>query len=158
MTTAVDLSTRPPEAAGHIGSVRQRAPGRLQPVPGGDLPRVRHRAARRAARRVYRFRQVPLSRADAPPPGRHAALVPVSVSYRTRRDADPVFAGLDTRRWSGPSSNHRGTRRAAPAVRGTPRRAGDQPAHGPRDGARKPPGRRTTLRVSFWNAPLFTPT
>ncbi|MGS2641569.1 condensation domain-containing protein [Streptosporangium sp. LJ11] len=94
VTTAVDLSTRPPEAAGHIGLFVNELPVASSPSPEATF-REFATALRAELREVYRFRQVPLSRA-MPRLRPHAALVPVSVSYRTRRDADPVFAGLDT--------------------------------------------------------------
>ncbi|MER5648312.1 condensation domain-containing protein [Streptosporangium sp. NPDC002524] len=93
VTTAVDLSTRPPEAAGHIGLFVNELPVASSPSPEATF-REFAGALRAELREVYRFRQVPLSRA-MPRLRPHAALVPVSVSYRTRRDADPVFAGLD---------------------------------------------------------------
>ncbi|MDP9845754.1 condensation domain-containing protein [Streptosporangium lutulentum] len=93
VTTAVDLSTRPPEAAGHIGLFVNELP-----VASGPSPETTFRAfaaaLRAELREVYRFRQVPLSRA-MPRIRPHAALVPVSVSYRTRHDPDPAFTGLD---------------------------------------------------------------
>ncbi|MFF5110739.1 condensation domain-containing protein [Streptosporangium sp. NPDC000509] len=93
VTTAVDLSTRTPEAAGHVGLFVNELP-----VASGPSPEATFRefatALRTELREIYRFRQVPLSRA-MPRLRPHAALVPVSVSYRTRRDADPVFTGLD---------------------------------------------------------------
>ncbi|MFF3438951.1 condensation domain-containing protein [Streptosporangium sp. NPDC002721] len=92
VTTAVDLSTRPPEAAGHVGLFVNELPVASSPSPEATF-REFAGALRAELREVYRFRQVPLSRA-MPRLRPHAALVPVSVSYRTRRDADPVFAGL----------------------------------------------------------------
>ncbi|MEV7007973.1 condensation domain-containing protein [Streptosporangium sp. NPDC051022] len=93
VTTAVDLSTRPPEAADHIGLFVNELPVSSEPSPEESF-RSFATALRAGLREVYRFRQVPLARA-MPRLRPHAALVPVSVSYRTRRDADPVFAGLD---------------------------------------------------------------
>ncbi|WP_425583408.1 condensation domain-containing protein [Streptosporangium oxazolinicum] len=93
VTTAVDLSTRPPEAAGHVGLFVNELPVASSPSPEATF-REFATALRAELREVYRFRQVPLSRA-MPRLRPHAALVPVSVSYRTRRDADPVFTGLD---------------------------------------------------------------
>ncbi|MEU3162793.1 condensation domain-containing protein [Streptosporangium sp. NPDC006930] len=93
VTTAVDLSTRPPEAAGHIGLFVNELPVASSPSPEATF-REFATALRTELREIYRFRQVPLSRA-MPRLRPHAALVPVSVSYRTRRDADPVFTGLD---------------------------------------------------------------
>ncbi|MEV4093041.1 condensation domain-containing protein [Streptosporangium saharense] len=93
VTTAVDLSTRPKEAAGHIGLFVNELPVSSQPQ--GEESFLSFAVALRAGlREVYRFRQVPLVRA-MPRIRPHAALVPVSVSYRTRHDADPVFTGLD---------------------------------------------------------------
>ncbi|GAA2853775.1 hypothetical protein GCM10010517_11660 [Streptosporangium fragile] len=93
VTTAVDLSTRPPEAADHIGLFVNELPVASTPAPGTTF-RAFATALRAELREIYRFRQVPLSRA-VPRLRPHAALVPVSVSYRTRRTAAPVFAGLD---------------------------------------------------------------
>ena len=93
VTTAVDLSTRPPEAAGHIGLFVNELPVASSPSPETTF-RAFATALRAELREVYRFRQVPLSRA-MPRLRPHAALVPVSVSYRTRHDPDPVFTGLD---------------------------------------------------------------
>ncbi|MEU8378137.1 condensation domain-containing protein [Streptosporangium sp. NPDC048865] len=93
VTTAVDLSTRPPEAAGHVGLFVNELPVASSPSPEATF-REFAGTLRAELREIYRFRQVPLSRA-MPRLRPHAALVPVSVSYRTRRDADPVFAGLD---------------------------------------------------------------
>ncbi|MGV9777600.1 condensation domain-containing protein [Streptosporangium sp. NPDC003464] len=94
VTTAVDLSTRPAEAAGHIGLFVNELPVTSTPSPETTF-RAFATALRAELREVYRFRQVPLTRA-MPRIRPHAALVPVSVSYRTRHGADPVFAGLDT--------------------------------------------------------------
>ncbi|WP_433254111.1 condensation domain-containing protein [Streptosporangium sp. CA-135522] len=93
VTTAVDLSTRPAEAAGHIGLFVNELPVASQPSRETTF-RTFATALRAELRQIYRFRQVPLTRA-MPRIRPHAALVPVSVSYRTRRDADPVFTGLD---------------------------------------------------------------
>jgi hypothetical protein len=93
VTTAVDLSTRPPEAAGHVGVFVNELPVASHPDPeetfGGFAARLRA-----GLREVYRFRRVPLSRA-LPRLRPHAALAPVSVSYRARTVPDPVFTGLD---------------------------------------------------------------
>ncbi|MEU0484312.1 condensation domain-containing protein [Streptosporangium sp. NPDC006013] len=93
VTTAVDLSTRPEQATGHIGLFVNELPVASTPS-GRETFREFATALRAELREVYRFRQVPLSRA-LPRIRPHAALVPVSVSYRTRRTADPVFTGLD---------------------------------------------------------------
>ncbi|AWS41458.1 condensation domain-containing protein [Streptosporangium sp. 'caverna'] len=93
VTTAVDLSTRPSEAAGHIGLFVNELPVASSPSPETTF-RAFATTLRAELREVYRFRQVPLSRA-MPRIRPHAALVPVSVSYRTRHDPDPVFTGLD---------------------------------------------------------------
>ncbi|MEV8635038.1 condensation domain-containing protein [Streptosporangium sp. NPDC051023] len=93
VTTAVDLSTRTPEAADHVGLFVNELP--VSSEPSSQESFLSFATALRAGlREVYRFRQVPLARA-MPRIRPHAALVPVSVSYRTRRDADPVFTGLD---------------------------------------------------------------
>ncbi|MFD0886560.1 condensation domain-containing protein, partial [Streptosporangium algeriense] len=92
VTTAVDLSTRPKEAAGHVGLFVNELPISSEPSVEENFGSFAT-ALRAGLREVYRFRQVPLVRA-MPRIRPHAALVPVSVSYRTRRDADPVFTGL----------------------------------------------------------------
>ncbi|MBG0815922.1 condensation domain-containing protein [Planomonospora sp. ID82291] len=93
VTTAVDLSTRTPEAAGHVGVFVNELPVASRPDPeetfGGFAARLRA-----GLREVYRFRRVPLSRA-LPRLRPHAALAPVSVSYRARTLPDPVFTGLE---------------------------------------------------------------
>ncbi|GGS46895.1 hypothetical protein GCM10010156_01980 [Planobispora rosea] len=93
VTTAVDLSTRPAEAAGHIGVFVNELPVASCPDPA-DTFREFAAGLRAELREIYRFRRVPLSRA-LPRLRPHAALVPVSVSYRTRAVPDPVFSGLD---------------------------------------------------------------
>ncbi|SFL12832.1 Condensation domain-containing protein [Streptosporangium canum] len=93
VTTAVDLSTRPAEAADHIGLFVNELPVSSTPSPEATF-REFATGLRAELRQVYRFRQVPLTRA-MPRIRPHAALVPVSVSYRTRHEADPVFTGLD---------------------------------------------------------------
>ncbi|MFI6885463.1 condensation domain-containing protein [Streptosporangium canum] len=93
VTTAVDLSTRPAEAADHIGLFVNELPVASTPSPEATF-REFATGLRAELRQVYRFRQVPLTRA-MPRIRPHAALVPVSVSYRTRHEADPVFTGLD---------------------------------------------------------------
>ncbi|GIH92034.1 condensation domain-containing protein [Planobispora siamensis] len=93
VTTAVDLSTRPAEAAGHIGVFVNELPVASEPEPGESF----HTFAaglRAGLREIYRFRRVPLSRA-LPRLRPHAALAPVSVSYRTSSVPDPVFTGLE---------------------------------------------------------------
>ncbi|GAA3445149.1 condensation domain-containing protein [Planomonospora venezuelensis] len=93
VTTAVDLSTRPAEAAGHIGVFVNELPVASRPGPEETF-RGFAAGLRAGLREVYRFRRVPLSRA-LPRLRPHAALAPVSVSYRTRAVPDPVFTGLD---------------------------------------------------------------
>ncbi|OUC99024.1 condensation domain-containing protein [Streptosporangium minutum] len=93
VTTAVDLSTRPAGAADHIGLFVNELPVASTPSPEATF-REFATGLRAELRQVYRFRQVPLTRA-MPRIRPHAALVPVSVSYRTRHEADPVFTGLD---------------------------------------------------------------
>ncbi|GIH77653.1 condensation domain-containing protein [Planobispora longispora] len=107
VTTAVDLSTRPPEAAGHIGVFVNELPVASRPEPESAF----HDFAaglRAGLREIYRFRRVPLSRA-LPRLRPHAALAPVSVSYRTRTVPDPVFTGLDCAvDWAVPNGSVRG--------------------------------------------------
>ncbi|MGC5011548.1 condensation domain-containing protein [Streptosporangium sp. DT93] len=93
VTTAVDLSTRPAEAADHVGPFVNELPVASTPSPEATF-RAFATELRGELREIYRFRQVPFSRA-MPRVRPHAALVPVSVSYRTRREADPIFTGLD---------------------------------------------------------------
>ncbi|MFC4059389.1 condensation domain-containing protein [Planomonospora corallina] len=93
VTTAVDLSTRPAEAAGHIGVFVNELPVTSHPEPGETFGAFAT-GLRARLREVYRFRGVPLSRA-LPRLRPHAALAPVSVSYRARALQDPVFSGLE---------------------------------------------------------------
>ncbi|MEV2265216.1 condensation domain-containing protein [Nonomuraea africana] len=89
--TAIDLSTRTPAEEGRIGPFVNELPVFSRPAEGA--PFAEFAAALRAElREVYRHRRVPLARAVAglrP----HAALAPVSVSYR-RGGADDTVEWL----------------------------------------------------------------
>ncbi|MGI5160667.1 condensation domain-containing protein [Microbispora sp. CA-102843] len=80
VVTAVDLSTRTAESAGHVGPFVNELAVFSSPSP--DAPFATFAAGLRAElRSLYAYREVPLARAVAglrP----HAALAPVSVSYR----------------------------------------------------------------------------
>ncbi|GAB3130410.1 condensation domain-containing protein [Microbispora hainanensis] len=80
VVTAVDLSTRTAESEGHIGPFVNELP--VFSSPPADAPFVTFAAALRAElRSLYAYREVPLARAVAGLKP-HAALAPVSVSYR----------------------------------------------------------------------------
>ncbi|GII63213.1 hypothetical protein Skr01_32980 [Sphaerisporangium krabiense] len=91
VVTAIDLSTRTAESEGHIGPFVNELPVFSSPPP--DAPFVTFAAGLRAElRSLYAYREVPLARAVAglrP----HAALAPVSVSYRR----GPAAYGRDSR-------------------------------------------------------------
>ncbi|GII85371.1 hypothetical protein Ssi03_33610 [Sphaerisporangium siamense] len=80
VVTAIDLSTRTAEAEGHIGPFVTELPVFSSPPP--DAPFATFAAGLRAElRSLYTYREVPLARAVAGVRP-HAALAPVSVSYR----------------------------------------------------------------------------
>jgi hypothetical protein len=80
VATALDLSTRTEREAGHIGPYVNELP--LFSRPSADMPFARFAAQIRGElREVYRYREVPLARA-VPGLRPHAALAPVSISYR----------------------------------------------------------------------------
>ncbi|CAG6395519.1 condensation domain-containing protein [Streptomyces cocklensis] len=80
VATALDLSTRTEREAGHVGPYVNELP--LFSRPSADTPFARFAADVRAELRgIYRYREVPLARA-VPGLRPHAALAPVSISYR----------------------------------------------------------------------------
>lgn len=79
-SVAVDLSTRPPEAAGEIGMWVNELPVTVDVDPEASFAEL-VRQVRTEARAVYQHRDVPLGRALPGLPPR-PALAPVSVSYR----------------------------------------------------------------------------
>ncbi|MFD9949560.1 condensation domain-containing protein [Nonomuraea sp. NPDC059023] len=80
VVTAVDLSTRTPSETGRIGAFVNEVPVFGEPSP--DVSFGEFAAGLRAELRlVYGFREVPVARA-VPGIRPHAALAPVSVSYR----------------------------------------------------------------------------
>lgn len=93
VVTAVDLSTRTPGDEDRIGVF-------VNELPIGSAPRPEEPFADFAAglrlrlRELYRHRAVPLA-AAVPNLRPHAALAPVSVSYRARRGPEAVFAGVE---------------------------------------------------------------
>ncbi|RVX38111.1 condensation domain-containing protein [Nonomuraea polychroma] len=90
VVTAVDLSTRTEAEAGHIGPFVNELPVFSRPSP--DTPFAEFAAGLRAElRQVYAVREVPIARA-VPGVKPHAALAPVSVSYRR---AGPPVPGWD---------------------------------------------------------------
>ncbi|MFB9895517.1 condensation domain-containing protein [Planobispora takensis] len=93
VTVAVDLSTRTEETRDHVGPFVNELP--VTCAPYGTFAEFAE-AVRRELRAVYRYRHVPLARALGGI-GPRTALTPVSVSYRARSGADPLFPGLDAR-------------------------------------------------------------
>lgn len=93
VVTAIDLSTRTRDDEQRIGVFVNELPIGSSPAPeqtfAGFGAQVRERL-----REVYRFRAVPLA-AAVPNLRPHAALTPVSVSYRARTGPDPVFDGVE---------------------------------------------------------------
>jgi acyl carrier protein len=90
IVTAIDLSTRTPETADLIGPFVNELP--LASEPAAELTfREFGLRLRAELRDLYRFREVPLARA-VPRVAPHAALAPISVSYRERahRPSDDV--------------------------------------------------------------------
>ncbi|MBE3015232.1 hypothetical protein IL992_39615 [Microbispora sp. NEAU-D428] len=80
VVTAIDLSTRTAESEGHVGPFVNELPVFSSPPP--DAPFTTFAAGLRAElRSLYTYREVPLARAVAGLKP-HAALAPVSVSYR----------------------------------------------------------------------------
>jgi acyl carrier protein len=93
VTTAVDLSTRTEPAAGLIGPMVNELPVNSTPRSGLAFDAFA-RSVRSTLRAIYPHRAVPLARA-VPRIRPHAALAPISVSYRKREPA-PEFAGVGT--------------------------------------------------------------
>ncbi|MET8388690.1 condensation domain-containing protein [Streptosporangium canum] len=91
VAVAVDLSTRTEETRDHVGLFVNELP--VVSTPRGTFAEFA-RSIREELRAVYRYREVPLARALGGISPR-TALTPVSVSYRRRSGADPVFPGLD---------------------------------------------------------------
>ncbi|OUC93138.1 condensation domain-containing protein [Streptosporangium minutum] len=91
VAVAVDLSTRTEETRDHVGLFVNELP--VVSTPRGTFAEFA-RSIRQELRAVYRYREVPLARALGGISPR-TALTPVSVSYRRRSGADPVFPGLD---------------------------------------------------------------
>ncbi|MEV8517133.1 condensation domain-containing protein [Dactylosporangium sp. NPDC051484] len=91
VTTGVDLSTREPGSVGTIGPYATELPVDSQPDPDSSFARFAAEL-RAALREMYPHRSVPLARAvrRLRP---HAAVAPVSVSYR-RVGAAPRFDGV----------------------------------------------------------------
>jgi len=84
VVTALDLSTRTGTEAGRIGSYVNELP--LHSSPTADTPFLEFAAGLRSElREVYRYREVPIARA-VPGLRPHAALAPVSISYRRTPD------------------------------------------------------------------------
>jgi len=92
VVTAVDLSTRTAETMELIGPFVNELP--VFSRPAGGLPFTTFAASLRAElREIYRFRATPLARA-VPRVRPHAALAPISVSYRSALTKEPCFDGL----------------------------------------------------------------
>lgn len=85
VATALDLATRTEAEAGHVGAYVNELP--LFSRPSGGTPFADFAAAiRTELREIYRYREVPLARA-VPGLRPHAALAPVSLSYRRLPEA-----------------------------------------------------------------------
>ncbi|MFI6294272.1 condensation domain-containing protein [Nonomuraea sp. NPDC050790] len=80
VVTAVDLSTRTPAESGRIGAFVNEVPVFSTPSPDASFQDFAA-GLRAELRLVYGFREVPVARA-VPGTRPHAALAPVSVSYR----------------------------------------------------------------------------
>jgi len=139
VVTAVDLSTRTAEAEGHIGPFVNELP--VFSSPSADAPFVTFAAALRAElRSLYAYREVPLARvvAGLKP---HAALAPVSVSYRRGPLTTGATAGFGEVDWLAFNHAVRGALQLQvldPAVR-----TGDDPATGMSASLRYDPGELT---------------
>ncbi|MFG1810662.1 condensation domain-containing protein [Streptomyces sp. NPDC049040] len=93
VVTALDLATRTEREAGHIGPYVNELP--LFSRPSGHTPFAAFAAAvRTELREVYRHREVPLARA-VPGLRPHAALAPVSISYRRLPDTASTLGEVD---------------------------------------------------------------
>lgn len=91
VATALDLATRTEREAGHIGPYVNELPLFSRPSAGTPFAAFAARV-RAELREVYRYREVPLARA-VPGLRPHAALAPVSISYRRLpADASPLGA------------------------------------------------------------------
>lgn len=84
VVTALDLSTRPAEASGHIGCWVNELPLSSRPAAGTPFSGFADRL-RAELREIYDYREVPLARA-VPGLRPHAALAPISLSYRRLPD------------------------------------------------------------------------
>ncbi|MFI6321055.1 condensation domain-containing protein [Nonomuraea sp. NPDC050556] len=93
VVTAIDLSTRSPRDEDRIGVFVNELPISSKPSPEQTFAEF-GALVRERLREVYRFRAVPLA-AAVPNLRPHAALTPVSVSYRARTGPDPVFDGVE---------------------------------------------------------------
>ncbi|NRQ32583.1 hypothetical protein HII36_12140 [Nonomuraea sp. NN258] len=85
--TALDLSTRTPEENGRVGAFVNELPVFSTPDPGEPFSGFAARL-RTELRRLYAHREVPLARA-VPGIRPHAALAPVSISYRRGGEESP---------------------------------------------------------------------
>jgi acyl carrier protein len=93
VVTALDLSTRPEELGGEIGCWVNELP--LSSRPTAAAPFRRFATGLRAElREIYAYRDVPLARA-VPGLRPHAALAPVSLSYRRLADERPALGEVE---------------------------------------------------------------
>ena len=131
---AIDLSTRTPETADHIGLWVNELPVRVVPT-AEETWREFVTRVRAEVRAIYRFREVPLSRAVTGLTSR-VAMAPVSVSYRRARCPGRVSrADHERGRARVPADR---PQRVAPADRRPAGRRRDEPAEPGRSGGRGP--------------------
>ncbi|MEU3555172.1 condensation domain-containing protein [Streptomyces fragilis] len=93
VVTALDLSTRPEELGGEIGCWVNELPLASRPTAGTPF-RGFAASLRAELRGVYRYREVPLARA-VPGLRPHAALAPVSLSYRRLAEERPALGEVE---------------------------------------------------------------
>ncbi|MFI6477250.1 condensation domain-containing protein [Nonomuraea sp. NPDC050663] len=92
VVTAIDLSTRTSDTHDTIGSFVTELPVASSPRPEQTFLEFAT-GLRATLREIYRHRAVPLA-AAVPHLRPHAALTPVSVSYRRRTEPEPAFEGV----------------------------------------------------------------
>ncbi|WP_448316678.1 condensation domain-containing protein [Streptomyces sp. CO7] len=93
VVTALDLSTRPEELGGEIGCWVNELPLASRPTSGTPF-RGFAASLRAELRGIYRHREVPLARA-VPGLRPHAALAPVSLSYRRLAEERPALGEVE---------------------------------------------------------------
>ncbi|SEK31348.1 condensation domain-containing protein [Streptacidiphilus jiangxiensis] len=130
VATAIDLSTRTPAEADLIGCYVNELPLFSRPAPETSFAAFAA-GLREELRASYAFRAVPLSRA-VPGLRPHAALAPVSLSYRRRASQD-VAAGLGEVEWLAFNGTVRGALQLQFAVAGESGEALVSLRHDPRE-------------------------